>query len=260
MDFAKVSVVYFSATNVSKQYALAMAQALDKDITQFDLTLPAGRDVTPPVFPADTLVIVAMPVYSGRIIPVARPFLEAMTGNQTPCIIIATYGNRHYDDALAELEDLMVMGGFTVVGAAAVVGRHSLSGAIAGHRPDQTDLQQAADFARNVASKEGPSLPLDCIPGNRPYKQGGNPNPFHSTANDHCVDCKLCAKRCPMGVISLEDVKELARPATDCILCNRCIVNCPKGARVFDFQPYQTMVANCIANFAKPDKENVYFL
>lgn len=261
MDFKKVSLIYFSATNVSKKYAQAMGKALGKDMVEYDITLPADRDpAKAPSFGKDDFVIVAMPIYGGRVVLQAVEYLNALKGDDTPCVVVGTYGNRHYDDAVAELEDIMTEHGFKVVGGAAVVGRHSFSDEIAGHRPNEEDLEGAAEFIKLVADKEGKALPKGTIPGNRPYKDRSPANPFAPSTSDDCIKCGLCAKKCPNGVISLDNPKELAKDPTACLMCHRCVTICPKNAKSFTFEGYQTMVSNCIAGFGKPDKENLYFM
>lgn len=262
MDFNKVNLVYFSATNVSKKYADAMAKALGKETVTYDFTLLADREAAKaPSFGKEDLVILALPVYGGRIPAVCDEYVKALKGDETPVVLLATYGNRRIDDALAEMEDIMTERGFKVIGGAALVGRHSFSDEIAGGRPNAEDLAGAAEYIKAVVAKGGVALEKGVLPGNRPYKERGTaPNTMRPSTTDACINCKLCAKKCPQGVISLENPKEFAKGAEFCLRCNRCVVNCPVKAKVFDSEAYAGMVANCIAGFGKPDKENVYYL
>ena len=98
-------------------------------------------------------MIIGMPVYAGRIPMVAVPRLSGLKGNGTPCILVATYGNRHYDDALVEMEDIAREHGFTVKGAAAWwdaihTGRSRRS------VRDGEDLKADAEFAKRAAASE----------------------------------------------------------------------------------------------------------
>ena len=49
---------------------------------------------------------------------------------------------------------------------------------------------------------------------------------------EHCVGCGLCADRCPMGNISMEEIHtaRLAVPHGNCTMCYRCINQCPQQA------------------------------
>ena len=46
--------------------------------------------------------------------------------------------------------------------------------------------------------------------------------------SDSCIGCGLCADKCPMNNIKIEDGKAVA--GSDCTMCYRCINNCPKQA------------------------------
>lgn len=144
----KVTVVYFSPTGNTKKSVEAMAAAVTEQYEVLDLTEFQNRDVKQE-FSSDELVIFGMPVYAGRIPMVAAPRLEGLIGHATPCILVATYGNRHYEDALAEMEDISKAHGFLVKGAAALIGRHTY-GEIQMDRPDMEDLAACEEFAKRV--------------------------------------------------------------------------------------------------------------
>ncbi len=262
MDFERTAIVYFSATDVTRKYVRAMGKALDKPIDEYDFTLIANRDPrTAPSFGPDCLVIVGVPIYGGRVPTVCLDYLYRLKGDGTPCIVVGSYGNRDFDDAVVELEDIMSERGFVVIGGAAVIGRHSFSDEIAGHRPTREDLDSAAEFARRAAAKDRVPLEKGIIPGNRPYKEkGNNPNTMLPSTLDTCINCKMCAKKCPNGVISIDDPKTFVKDASNCLRCNSCVVRCPVKAKYFDGEMWQKMVAGAVRRFGKPDKENRYFI
>ena len=262
MEFKKVNLVYFSATDVSKKYAQAMGKALETEVVEYNFTKPENRDpAKAPAFGKDDLVIIALPIYGGRIPTVCLEYVEALKGDETPCVVVGTYGNRHYDDAVVEMEDMMNAQGFVVVGGAAVIGRHSFSDQIAGHRPDAADLEGAAEFIKLVVAKEGKKLPEGTIPGARPYKEkGGAPNTMLPSTSDACIGCMVCADNCPNGVISMDDPKLFAKDASFCLKCNSCVVKCPVGAKEFTQEAFKKTQEFCINAFGSPDKENLYWL
>lgn len=262
MDFNKVNLVYFSATDVGKKYAQAMGRALEKETAEFDFTVPENRDPQKaPAFKKDELVILVLPIYFGRIPDICLGYLQAIKGDNTPCVVVGTYGNRDYHDAVAEMEDLMNQRGFVVVAGAAVIGRHSFSDKIAGHRPDQADLKAAAEFIRKAAAKECAKLKQGVIPGNRPYREKpGEPNTLLPQTSDACIDCMLCANTCPNGVISKVNPREFDKDASFCLKCNSCCVKCPVGAKEFTQESFKKIQEFCISTFGSPDKENLYWL
>lgn len=167
---AKIYTAYFSPTGGTKKAALALTSALaDTDgFTEIDLSLPALAQYT---FAADDIIVVAVPVFGGRVPAFALQQLTALHGQNTSAIAVAAYGNRAYEDALLELSDSLTSQSFRVIAAAAVLSEHSMLRSIAAGRPDADDLAQLTDFAKKISAKPLTEAPaLTNIPGNRPYK------------------------------------------------------------------------------------------
>jgi hypothetical protein len=80
-------------------------------VTRLDLTPPAAqpRDFAPL---RDTLVLFGVPVYAGRLPAVAAQRLRRLQGTGTPAVLVVVYGNRLFEDALLELQHLVVERGF----------------------------------------------------------------------------------------------------------------------------------------------------
>lgn len=250
----KVTTIYFSPTNGSKKNADAIASAFSCPKESIDITTP---DFEGKSFDGKTLVIFSAPCYGGRIPSVAASRFEAFSGNNTPCVLSVTYGNRDFDDSLAELCDIAVKNGFIPIGAAALIGQHTF-GEIAVGRPDRNDLAAAKTFGVNVLGslKEGIKNISGIIPGNRPYKEGGKGGRFRPRTLDTCTLCGLCAENCPVKAIG-DDFKTI--DDSKCISCFRCIKQCPSHAKVMDTPEY-TEFAEAFSQKLSIRRENMYFI
>ncbi|MEI3362632.1 MAG: hypothetical protein V8R75_08680 [Oscillospiraceae bacterium] len=63
------------------------------------------------------------------------------------------FGNRSYDNALAELWSVLMNNGFHPVAAGAFVGRHAFTDKLGEGRPDWDDKRQMRQFAAQIAGK-----------------------------------------------------------------------------------------------------------
>jgi ferredoxin-type protein NapH len=52
---------------------------------------------------------------------------------------------------------------------------------------------------------------------------------------EKCINCKVCAKKCPMSLEVNQMVKIGEMENSECILCGSCVDNCPKGAIKYSF-------------------------
>ncbi|MFH1879808.1 MAG: 4Fe-4S binding protein [Bacillota bacterium] len=246
----KITKIYFSPTGNTKQSVDAMAAAIGNEFAEYDVTV--RPDAAPCVLTAEDFAIFGMPVYGGRIPTVAKERLARFWGTQTPCVVLVTYGNRHYDDALLELADLAREQGFVVKGAAALVGRHTYGDIQAG-RPDADDLAAAAEFARKAAANSL-TKPVS-IGGNRPYKDGGSGGSFRPMTSGACTACGICVQNCPTQAIG-PDCKTISDKR--CIACFRCIRICPVGAKHMNTERYLAFAAE-FSKKLQTRRESEYF-
>lgn len=205
------------------------------------MSLPALAQYT---FAADDIIVIAVPVFGGRVPAFALQQLTALHGQNTSAIAVAAYGNRAYEDALLELSDSLTSQAFRVIAAAAVLSEHSMLRSVAAGRPDADDLAQLTDFAKKISAKPLTEAPaLTNIPGNRPYKDW-QPMPVVPQVSDSCIRCGLCSATCPTQAIPS------GQPHTTdpqkCILCLRCTTICPQQARSLP-QQAQALIAQKLA-------------
>ena len=97
-------IVYFSPTGGTRKAAYIIGKEIDPQATEIDITDHTRQQNSYELNGEDTL-LVAVPVYGGRVPSVAIDRLKRITGHNTPAILVVVYGNRDYDDALLELLD-----------------------------------------------------------------------------------------------------------------------------------------------------------
>ncbi len=234
MPIDSITLIVFSPTGTTRAVLTAIARGSGGDgVSVRDLTLPTSCPEAPVPVQED-LALIGAPVYGGRIPAVAAERLRRCRGDGTPAVPVVVYGNRAYEDALVELADLAVQGGFAPVAAAAFIGEHSYSCPgfpIAPGRPDPDDLRNAAAFGSAVRRKLSRCQGGVAVPGDRPYRDRfAMPPGSAQTEDDRCVRCGRCAEVCPTGAVAAAD--PVATAAERCIFCCACVKNCPTGARV----------------------------
>lgn len=148
--------MYFSPTGASRKIANGIAGGIAGTGTfeqkTIDLTKPQAREKTYE-FRSNDILVIGYPVYGGRVPAVLQNVLCGLKGTATPAVLAAVYGNRDYEDALLEGQDLLAEGGFTVLAAGAFIGEHSYSAKVGAGRPDAEDLQAAESLGIKAAEK-----------------------------------------------------------------------------------------------------------
>ena len=249
-----LNLFIFSPTGNSKRVGLAFANELNKDSRVIDLTKTHQSHLT---FSPDDIVVVAGPVFGGRMpsLMLERLRTYPLAGNRV--ITMVTYGNRAYEDALLELNDTVAKMGGLPVASAALVASHSMVPAIAKDRPNDVDLHNLKVFARAVKQKlQAASLSRIQVPGNFPYRSWTKA-PMVPVIEGQCIKCGDCVRNCPAGAISSEDPTIIDE--TKCILCMRCVSQCKQHARVLP-EPVRVMITKKLEPIAHVFKKVEFFV
>lgn len=277
MRIREIHSLYFSPTGGTAKYAKAMAAgaaealACPAEISSF--TLPREREEERH-FSSEELLIIGSPTYAGKLPNKMLPeFQEKLRGEHTPVLLFVSYGNRNFDNSLAELLSVLRTNGFLPLAAAAFACRHAFSDRICPERPRVEELAEARGFAMRAAEAlkaadpavlEAASLAFT-VPGDAeapyyvPKGEDGTPAKFLKakplTDLSKCLHCGACAAHCPIGSIDTADTSNV--PGI-CIKCQACVRGCKQGAKYFEDAAFLSHVRMLEQNFAAPEKENLY--
>ena len=270
MKIQKVYTISYSPTRTSFKIATAVAEGIGTEVIPLDITHKIPGNIS---FEDNSIAIIAAPVYGGKIAPVAAERLKQIQVNGIPAVLIATYGNRDYERAVLQLDELAVSQGFKTIAAAAFIGEHSYSSEknpIAMGRPDKEDLQTAHEFGRKICRKlEAAKAPEELRIDVSHMKKTKSPllsklqfiffvlKLRHSqipvpkapdTDITLCKHCGACTKACPVNAIPAGN-----ETWTDARLCTRCCA-CVKVC-TFKARRYETPFAPALSTYFRERKE-----
>jgi ferredoxin len=258
MNIRSVKLVYFSPTGTTKKTLEGIAEGIGSDsVEHVNLTAPDAVEKAPVSF-SDELVLIGSPVYAGRLPVDAVERLKRVRGNNTPAVLVVTYGNRAYEDALLELSHVAKELGFVPLSAAAFIGEHSFHThdmPIAEGRPDNRDIDRANAYGTAIREKmAGLRSVQDTahleIPGNYPYKEDMGSFPGGPvTSADLCEACGTCAAACPKNAITVSEIADTDEQT--CIKCCACVKVCPVSARSMDLPFIKKIAAWLHENYAE---------
>jgi Pyruvate/2-oxoacid:ferredoxin oxidoreductase delta subunit/flavodoxin len=236
----RIGLLYFSPTAATKMICRAVALGMGaKDPKVMDMTRPGSREEMtsrPEPFMADVdHVIVGAPVYFGKLPDPVRECLGSIKGKGKGSTALVVYGNRDYGTALRQLAGILMQNGFNVHAAGAFIGRHSYSDIVpvAMGRPDKSDMEKACALGMNSAGVSR-SLALEGIPFQADYfSKSDRDRPLKPAfISKRCIQCGICADRCPMGILAPDTGTYRSRAAKAlCIGCMACVSHCPQKAR-----------------------------
>lgn len=300
MKIKRVTAMYLSCTGTTKKVVEYVAEnAADKlgiEYAVFDFSLPQAREEVCTYGESD-LVICGTPVYAGRVPNLFLPYLkEKVKGGGALAVPIVLFGNRNFDDALAELRDLLTAGGFRAVAAGAFVGEHSFSAVLGAGRPDAEDFKKADELAGLIAERvnalaEGGACfnnPDFCmlesgricpavaennnyilpVPGASPQTVYYTPRDRHGNAidirkvkpktNDKCIAGEGCRICAENCPLGAIDFDDPSKITGTCMKCGACVKKCPQGAKYYDDEGYLYHKTELEEMYARRAESTVY--
>lgn len=248
-----MELCYFSPTGGTKRVGELLAGFLAERTQTVDMEkAEAGKNS------GIHTAVIAVPVFGGRIPAFAADWLKDYCGTGKDVVTVAVYGNRAYEDALLELNDLAEKSGARVVASGAFVAQHSMVPEVGAGRPDEQDQAEMRKFAEVVLKKIDQNIKTEVqVPGNHPYKEAVS-MPASPVSLPDCDLCGICEKVCPVKAIQITDGKVLTE-AGKCMLCMACAARCPKKARILP-PPLQENLGKRLGEFRNIRNENEWFV
>ena len=218
----KYAIFYFSPCGGTKSVADIISKELG-DAPMQELTTPSMNTA----IDHDTLTFFCCPVYGGRIPKPMYDRMKIISGDKTPCVPVAVFGNRAVDDALLEMSELAEKCGFVTVAGCEMVAPHSIDPQFGAGRPDASDKAKLHEFLEKLKAAE--SFSPAKMPGDPNYASKKTPFlPLYPMASKECIGCGICEKYCPAGAIK---GKHMRTVPTKCISCMRCVSMCSTESR-----------------------------
>ncbi|MBR4047745.1 MAG: 4Fe-4S binding protein [Bacteroides sp.] len=275
MKIDNVHLITFSPTQTSKRVGEAIVRGIgSKNIKIVDLTC---QELSEYEVPATDLALITVPVYGGKVAPLALHRLEGIRSNGAPVVLVVVYGNRAYEKALQQLDAFVSERGFKVISGGTFIGEHSYSTdtyPIAAGRPDEADLQFAEEYGQKILTKIEQVSDLEHLYGvdvlriQRPSqpiwpmlrfvwqlskwrKQGVVMPRAPQIDADLCTLCGSCVEVCPTQAIAVNE--ECTTQVDKCIKCCACIKCCPQKARTLN-TPYAPLLSE---NFKKRKQNRI---
>lgn len=215
----------FSPTGGTAKVADAVAESWG-DAETIDL---ADRDARCDITIEDgALAVIAMPSFAGSAPKLALDRLAKIKADRAVCAVVAVYGNRAYDDTLAQMKHVAEGTGARVIAAVAAVAKNSIIPYCGVGRPNDDDIAELRSFGERILKKATDGEHGDvAVPGNGSHKGYGAR--LVPKASADCNECGECARSCPAGAI--DSAAPRAADKSRCIGCMRCVAICPEHAR-----------------------------
>ena len=156
----KVIGIYYSPVGGTELMTETLAQKigkilddcspLDVNVECFDMLKEQSRNI---IFDDETVAVMGMPVYVGKIPLPAAAALRKFAGNGAMTLTAVSYGGRKYGNALFELKKLAEECGFKAIGAGAFMISYMAARGSARSAAPAVDSEAILDFSKAASEK-----------------------------------------------------------------------------------------------------------
>lgn len=274
-------IVYSSPAGSTRHVADVIVKSLKEnsiDVQQLDLGIVSDPSRFIEKLQAageDACLFVGSPVYRDMAVPPVIAFLDKLpTAAGLPAVPFVTWGGANSGVALWQMGQVLESKGLRLVGAAKVLGVHSMmwpseSPVGQGH-PDSDDDRQVSQLVEKVLERLGKTVTdslslkvLDYQPeavGADIKKKLGQPWTIipKTIDEDLCTQCAICKQICPVGAVTLDP-----GPVFDenCFDCFNCIRECPEEAIVpaVPLEKIASMIRERVKTFNEKPPTQIFF-
>jgi ferredoxin len=248
----KVKLVYFSPTGTTKDFLYKITNEMGCLIdNEFDLTNYEYKDFKY-IFEENDIILLGCPIFGGRIPKSAKNRFLGLMGNNSKIMLILTYGDVHYGDALIEICEIIKNYGFSIIGMGAFVLRHSVIKSVGLNRPNNQDYEDIKYFCNKIVEKLNGNIKQNVEINHSKTFVEYKKLPIKPKGNKECKKCGLCITLCPENAI--DNINPRKTNKEKCICCMRCVKYCPQNARNLSAGIY--FMSKLFLNFMKKIKYN----
>jgi ferredoxin len=241
-------VAFISPAGSTRHVAHVIAHALKErsiDVHQLDLSITKdpSRFMDKLQAGGEACLFVGSPVYRDMAVPPVMRFLESLPADTgLPAVPFVTWGGANSGIALWQMGQALDRKGFGIIGAAKVLGVHSMmwpsDDPLGKGHPDADDDREIRDLVDTVVSRMQrdadafPRVSLDYQPETVSAEIKPNlAQPWMivpKTVNeDNCTQCAICREVCPVDAVTLNPFPAFGET---CISCFNCVRECPESA------------------------------